>query len=255
MLDDVLKSIRSYLYDRAVSPLMGSFLVSWCAWNYKFILVFFSGESILEKFRIINEVLYPNGTMVFLFGVIYPLATALGYLFFYPYPAKIVFAFSRKRQKEINDIKKTIEEETLLTVEESRSIRQAVYKLEDEFMREISRKNSEIEKLKSDIEVLSLSSNQGALAADKILDKIDEEIDELDSAQIEILKFIGLEPTGELEKNILNSFETGHLKVKYYLGELEQKGYVESVFDPKFMGHRFKLTHQGRAFLVRNEHV
>jgi hypothetical protein len=256
MIDDALKSIKSYLYDRAVSPLMGSFLVSWCTWNYRLILAFFSDVSILEKFRIIDEVLFENGSSILWYGVIYPLVTALGYIFIYPYPAKLVFEFSRKRQKEINNIKKTIEEETLLTVEESRSIRHEVYNLEDEFQKEISRKNIEIERLKIDIETLSSPSDQKSLTGKEILEKIDATSnDELDSEQIEILKLIGLKPNGELEKNILSAFKAGHLKAKYHLGELEKQGYLERDYDQSHKGYRLTLSHRGRALLVRNGHA
>ena len=117
MFDEILKSIKAHLYERSVSPLMGSFIVAWGVWNYKFFLVILSGMPVVDKFEMIEKTLFPTYMQMLLQGTLYPFLTAMVYLFIYPYPAKKVFEFSRNRQKEISDIKRKIEDETLLTPE------------------------------------------------------------------------------------------------------------------------------------------
>ena len=57
MLDDLSKSIKASLYERATSPLFGAFVISWLAWNYRFVLTVISSMSAKEKFsyRVLSE--------------------------------------------------------------------------------------------------------------------------------------------------------------------------------------------------------
>ncbi len=152
MYSEAVKSVRAHLYERSVSPLMGSFIVSWVVFNYKFILLVFSGIPVVEKLALIDSTIFSTSYDIYLQGFLFPFGMSLVYLFGYPYPAKFVFRFTRNRQKEISDIKKEIEEETLLTVEESRLIRRELYKIEEELQQSITRKDSEIEGLRKENE-------------------------------------------------------------------------------------------------------
>ena len=55
MINELKKSINAALYERAVSPLYGTFLITWSLWNWKIIyLTFFVSENKLE----INKIDY-----------------------------------------------------------------------------------------------------------------------------------------------------------------------------------------------------
>lgn len=252
MFDEILKSIRSQLYERAVSPLFGSVLISWGIWNYKFVLLVFSGIAITEKYRLIDEVLFSNWQQIYLRGALYPILTAIFYIFVYPYPAKYVFEFSRNRQKEINDIKHKIEEETLLTVKESRAIRGEIFTLEEEHQKEVKRKDNEINRLK---EELGNASGSVEHVGSDSADEFPEKDDDLTDAQAQMLKEIGESDSAVSERSIVSQASSGHVKAKYDLGELENLGYLKKDYHSGISDYTYVLTHKGRAFLVTKGHV
>ena len=202
MLDDMFKSVKAQLYERAVSPLIGSIVISWSLWNYKFILLMVSGLKVTDKYKIIDEVLFTTWQQAYLQGALYPIATAVFYLYLYPYPAKYVFEFTRNRQKEISDIKRKIEDETLLSVKESRAIRREIYALEEEMQKDIERKDSEIERLRKeleDIEKDEMVSNVERQLSDPQSSK-PETLSHLSDPQLSMLKLAGEESEPALEK-------------------------------------------------------
>jgi len=249
----MIRSIRAHLYERTSSPLTGSFLLSWLAWNYRFILLLISGTPINDKYLIIDTVLYATWQQIYLQGLLFPIITAILYIFIYPYPAKFVFKFSRKRQKEIVDAKKEIEGETLLTISESRAIRAEAYKIEEELQNTITRKDSEIQRLKSEIDefkAINLTKNS---KSKKISPKASKPIstkEDITDSQIKVLTIIGESPNYIGETSLLNSYGKDHVKLKYDLQELENNNYIS-----KSMGsgdYLFTLTHKGRKYLLDN---
>lgn len=133
MNEEIIKSIKASLYDRATSPLFGTFAVSWIIWNYRFIFVLFSPMSIIDKFSYIDETLYAASWTQWRYFLVYPLVTTALFIFVYPFPAQFVYEYWRKRQKELIEIRRKIEDETLLTVGESRKLRQRTIELEEEY--------------------------------------------------------------------------------------------------------------------------
>ncbi len=111
MNDEVTKSILSNIQDRAVSPLFGAFVISWSLWNYKFILAILAFIPLAEKISFIEQVLYPELCRSIVFLGAGPILTSLGFIFGYPYPARLVFRFWRQKQKELRDIRLSIENE------------------------------------------------------------------------------------------------------------------------------------------------
>lgn len=168
-IDEIVNSIKAELYDRAVSPLMGSFLISWSICNHKFLMVIFAKLDVADKFKIIEQQLYSsvfqaefNNVALMLF--VYPLVASLLYIYLYPLAAKPAFKYARNRQKELKEIKTKIEDETPLTLEESKAIRTQFSQLEDEYLKEIERKNREIERKNNEIERLTAEIQQSRTA-------------------------------------------------------------------------------------------
>ncbi len=148
MFSDVSKSIKATLYERVTSPLFGSFSISWIIWNYKTILVLISSLKVKEKISFI-ESSYPDILSLSLQGFIFPLISAVLFILIYPYPAKWIYRYWSKRQKELKDIKQEIDDTSLLTLKESREIRRELVKLESEYESEIEKTKLEINNLKS----------------------------------------------------------------------------------------------------------
>ncbi len=83
MIPDLYKDIKIQLYERATSPLLGSFVISWCLWNYKLLLVMFSTGTATNKIAYINGVLYPDYWSIGFIGFLAPLLTTAFFLYSY----------------------------------------------------------------------------------------------------------------------------------------------------------------------------
>ncbi|MBE3681695.1 hypothetical protein [Vibrio campbellii] len=175
MLADAMTSIKAYLYERAVSPLLGSLIVSWAAWNYRFFFLAVSDLKYAEKMAEIEKFYQIADThnVLWLFdwtvsnfwaiGVVFPLITSMLYLFVFPFPAEWVYRFSLGRQKVLNDLKNEKQENELLTLEQSKAVRNQLADTEKQFDEQIERKDRaievrdrEIERLTSEIESLKV---------------------------------------------------------------------------------------------------
>ncbi|AEX51143.1 hypothetical protein [Rahnella aquatilis] len=143
MFDDLIKTVKSQLYDRVTSPLFSCFFISWVGWNYKFILVLLSGIKIEEKFKYIDLNIYTSAYDIALHGIFYPLLTALFVIYIYPYPAKYTYSFYRRRQVELKEIQQQIDDDTPLTKEEAKKIRSDAFILNIEFEKEIEKLRDE----------------------------------------------------------------------------------------------------------------
>lgn len=149
MLDEILSSAKTTLVERLASPLLGSFVVAWCAWNYRFLIVLLSEKSITKTFELIDTVIFPTPLAVVTHGFLFPLISALVYVFIYPYPARFVYGFTRRRQKEINQLRQQIEDETPMTKEESRALRLEYLERERSWKEKMDSLVGENESLKS----------------------------------------------------------------------------------------------------------
>ena len=157
MIDDFIKSIKASLYDRTSSPLFGAFAISWLIWNHRVVITVLSSMEVEEKFAFIDQQLYPEfwGSVGLLVG--YPLLTSLLFIFAYPYPARWVYRFWRKRHKELREVRLEIDNETLLTLEESRSIRRRLTDVQEEHEKELRARAEELERVR---EVLTKTSEE-----------------------------------------------------------------------------------------------
>ena len=60
MIRDTIDSIKASLYERAASPFLSAFGLSWVVVNYRLILLLISDLKPKEKFDYIDTVLYPD---------------------------------------------------------------------------------------------------------------------------------------------------------------------------------------------------
>jgi hypothetical protein len=58
-MEDIIKSIKAFLYDRSSSPLFGAFIISWMAWNYRLLMLVLSDTEIDKKFKDIDKYFDP----------------------------------------------------------------------------------------------------------------------------------------------------------------------------------------------------
>lgn len=112
-MEDIIKSIKAFLYDRSSSPLFGAFIISWMAWNYRLLMLVLSDTEIDKKFKDIDKyfdpVVWEIGKYSFsipteiLNGFIVPVIFALTFIFLYPHAAQPVYRYSlKKRNYSVN---------------------------------------------------------------------------------------------------------------------------------------------------------
>lgn len=145
MINEVKNSVKAKMYDSTYTPFMGSYVLSWLLINHMYILYLFGNFK--NKLDLINNYDFGiyNYNMWFL-----PLIIALSYVYIYPFFSKYFYSYTLKEQKKRTDLKQKIEDKKLLTVEQSREMRLAHFKLEDE----IDKKNQKIEFYKKEISSL-----------------------------------------------------------------------------------------------------
>ena len=170
MLDDTIKSIHAQLYERAVSPFTGSFIISWLIWNHEAILIIFSDEKVTSKLSLIDKTFSNIKTYDFWFlgstdlstliahGFMFPIFTALFYIFLYPIIAIQTFAFSRLVNKMLINIKKYFDDKTLYTLKDMRKISGDIDRIQIEFDERLKNKDKEITRLTSYIKELDKNS-------------------------------------------------------------------------------------------------
>lgn len=249
--NEIVKSVRAELYDRTVSPLMGSFLLSWLAFNHKLILAFFADVELIEKYRIIDDLIYSNlfeialnNPILMLF--IYPSTMALIYIYVYPILALPVFEHARKNQKKLNDKKKEIDGDTLLSREDSLKMWNEIDIREEQHLKEMARKDRQIEQLKTQQQKpVKNAKNMAPTKKSKTTPSSSNsnKVEKLSKEELKILEYIGAEKT--YLSDVL-SLTKDSVKSKYLINKLVKKGYLKS--DSIYV----RNTEKGIEFLVEN---
>ena len=244
MFEDIIKSAKEQVTDRLSSPLFGSFLVSWCLWNYKFIVILFSDATVLRTFQLIETIAFPTIWSIFLNGILFPALTVMAYIFVYPYPAKLVYAFTRRRQKDIIEIRRLIENETPLTIEDSRIIRAQVLEADLRHKNETDNLNTELTITKNLLEK-SLQSNVNSSAS---LDETKTSI--LEPSQLKIMQRLAERGGNALYRSLISQNGQTQVQNEYDLGELERNGFLVKNYDAEYEDKRYEFTHEGRRALL-----
>lgn len=146
MIDELKKSVSATLYERLASPLLGSFLVSWCVWNYKVFLIVFSSLEYDKKIERLDA--YFSG-VDFYVSFLVPLSWVVFYIFFYPLVAKYVFQRWQIYIAEKEMIRQDVKKDVPITTEQANEIRQNLAKQSVEFENRLQDKNERIKGLEA----------------------------------------------------------------------------------------------------------
>jgi hypothetical protein len=244
MVDEIMKSAKAQLSERIASPLIGSFAISWCLWNYKFLVILFSAVSVSQTFELVDTMVFPTTLSLILNGLLLPATTTFAYIFVYPYPAKYVYEFTRRRQKEINEVRQRIEDETPLTIEESRKIKAEVLRTEKAHQETVDRLNSEISRLK-------LEMTNGQPETPTVPPAAEESSQEaVTPTQLAVLKLLE-NAGGKMNENILiKSSKESKVKTEFDLGELVKLEMIKRRHHIATGENTYEFLHEGRRILL-----
>lgn len=198
-MEDAIKSIKAYLYDRESSPLTGAYFISWCIWNFKFLLIIFSSDPVRTKFVNIESYIFEPS---YFFGhsqwlgpvwvYFIPLTLALLYLVALPKFSRKIYEISLHNRKLLNETKQAIEDQELLTQEESRKIRREIRKIAEKYEEEIKQKDETISELRNGIEkLLNTAKQETPTKHQKIYENLSEDAKK-------ILSMAALDGDGEI---------------------------------------------------------
>lgn len=148
---DIIESFKSQINERLASPLTGSFTIAWLIWNYKFIVILVSANSVTKTFDLIHKICFPDLYAVALNGFLYPLMSALFYIFVLPYPASWAYSFSRIRQKVLAEIRQKVDDETPLPNAEAIVLRRELSEKDQALDQAFLKSKAEIAQLRSDL--------------------------------------------------------------------------------------------------------
>ncbi|MRX08863.1 hypothetical protein GJ697_13555 [Pseudoduganella sp. FT25W] len=156
-MDDLVKSVKAQLYDRLSSPLLFTFFASLVAWNYRAVLIVVSSLSPSDKFLSLDllslgwehqELYWPLHLFIF------PITTSAVYIFALPWAEKFVFEYTLQRKKDLKIARQKIEDETPMSNEEARELRNLGEVASKEYDAIIKRRQEEIAALKVEISEL-----------------------------------------------------------------------------------------------------
>jgi len=269
-MKDIIDSVRAQIGDRLNSPLFGAFAISWFAWNHRLVFTLFSGLPIQDRFDFIDRVLYPEPWSICLNGVALPAVTAILFIYFFPVCSKVFYGYWLKKQLELKAQRDEIENSKLLTLEESRAIRMAMFKTRDEYEDRIKEQADEIDLLKKrEATELARSKSIGSEVETELKQRVSQQtleiadlrrqvatrekadskirVHDLDAPILNMIVAItnrgGFLPYDELQKAV----SLNEVRMDYFMEKASELGLVQI----KESG--VTLTSNGRAFVVQND--
>ncbi|SEE81737.1 hypothetical protein [Pseudomonas kilonensis] len=159
MIEDFTTTIKAQLYERVSSPLLSSFIISWCGWNYKFLLILISNLQTHEKIIYIDLNIFPNTQSIVIHGIALPLITSLLLIFVYPIPAESIYRHVKTTQRRLKEIQQSIDDESPISKEQARKIRRESLENQLKYESEIDSKTLENTRLKEIISELQPKNN------------------------------------------------------------------------------------------------
>lgn len=238
MFDDVGKTIKAILYDRITSPLFGTFLLSWCGWNWRLIVLFLTDSStaVAKKFHYLDTELYPSSGVTFVYGLLLPLTTTAFFIYIYPWFAKKVYGYWREQQNILKELQIEKDGEKPLTKEEAQEITNQALLSELRYQDEREKREARIRDLENLLKSLQ-SENElpqenkakkkkdgstGLMQQNELKDgKLFSE--EVKQGMLSLLKLIGeLAPIDAVDKqsllsNVIQDRELSKLEVNFVL--------------------------------------
>lgn len=129
--DDFSRTLATFLEDRFSNPLITSFLMSWPVWNYKFLVILFSDNTVLDTFELIRMSAYPDvWGSPYWFTLVGPIATAYAYVYLLPRFSQPYFKKWRTNLQAFNGIKEQLPIEPVVSKAEALELEKKFFELD-----------------------------------------------------------------------------------------------------------------------------
>ncbi|MDX9756358.1 MAG: hypothetical protein RBT52_02455 [Sulfurimonas sp.] len=210
MITDITNSIKAKLYDFTYTPFMSSVVISWVVLNHKYLLIYFGEAPLPKKIIMLNDYSFSssltNAAIPYAMNIWFPIIIGLLYVFVYPLVSKIFYEYTLNRTKALKIIKQNIEDETPLTQEEAKDLRNKYRDIEVE----LNEAYTELETAKARYEDKNSRLAQSYIEKENGLEELKKEAineatlpiqQKLDKAVAELQKAIDAKALIEAEKD------------------------------------------------------
>lgn len=125
-IEAIKEEIKSIAVSRFSSPFVGAFIVSWLLWNHRLMFTLFSSVPLSDRFKYIDETLYPSFQLFFGYNIAGPLFSTLIYIFVIPWPTEWVHNWNLHRKLRLRYAELRSEGKRLISEEESHSLKESL---------------------------------------------------------------------------------------------------------------------------------
>ncbi|MBL7663520.1 MAG: hypothetical protein JNM93_00190 [Bacteriovoracaceae bacterium] len=146
-MEDIIKSIKSILYERVSSPLAGAFLVSFVIINWRIPLILIYGDDTSSS-RIWDIELYLSKVSI-CYLLFFPLLSTILFICVFPYFSNLAFEISQWWGQKTLKIRNKYEDTERLSVEQSLKIRLELKNQQTLFQEMLESKEKELENLRT----------------------------------------------------------------------------------------------------------
>jgi len=272
MIDDVGKTIKAILYDRIASPLFGTFILSWCGWNWRLILLFISDSSttVAKKFQYVDSELYPSNGVTFIYGLLLPATTTAFFIYVYPPIARKVYGYWREQQNKLKRVQIEKDGETPITQKEKQEIIGETLLAEIRNQEEREKREARIRDLENLVKSLQTSDSaqsKSQIAPVEVKKKISLNksslvySEEVERGMLSVLKILSeLSPNDLIDKHeYMNARHSSKSlgprlsgkDVTFFLHCLDNL--VDGGYIAKYASDSIKILPKGRTALINNK--
>lgn len=156
-MEKITELFTKIFEERISNPFTQAFIISWCLWNYKFIVILFSNNTASTTFSLIEKYSFAGLQETILLGFVLPLVSSLFYILIYPYPSKLIFKFYLRKNMELSNLRDVVQNTKQLTLEESQKIRANYARLKSQLIEITNEKDLQIEALVKENDLLKSS--------------------------------------------------------------------------------------------------
>ncbi len=160
-MEDIVRDIKAYLYERVSNPFIVTFVVAWLIWNFRVMMMLVSDNRLSTKYEYLDEYFSGVNPLLYHYGIdlsgyffntfCAPFTLSLIYIFVSPFISLPVYRFTLYVKTEMLNAKKRAEDGELMKQEDARNLRVKMARLKSHYEQQIDESNHQIEALTEQI--------------------------------------------------------------------------------------------------------
>jgi hypothetical protein len=250
-MKEFFDSLRQQIADRMTSPIFGSFIISWIAWNHQYLIIIFTDLPVEYRFSLARGSFYATCWAGWWHFAVLPGITSLAYILLYPHFSKPLLIYWDKQQKALADLRNEAQKKTLLTVEESQKLILDSLEQRTKFEETLARQARELDTLRNLTKMTVAPEKPPEKPAESIQDATvtpgpkflnqDSEI-----YIVEIIRALKRNNGSMEEDKIASEIGESRVRTQHFIDEAQTMGLVkrEHVLPMRLV----KMTDSGHAF-------